>query len=135
MKQGRSSRMVGVILRSPLTYADIYAFVMSAECDRRATLCLTGDNAGIYSHYGDDTSLYMQKCPPCGANSHRIVPSVARAERAEDHPNILLRAILSGEAAKSITALAEEVGIDRTTTGKKMRLLERDEFGLTGRGE
>ena len=47
---------------------------------------------------------------------------------------ILLRAILSGEAAKSITALAEEVGIDRTTTGKNLRLLERDGLVSLGAG-
>src|ERR1700709_1987629 len=47
---------------------------------------------------------------------------------------ILLRAILSGEAAKSITAPAEEVGIDRTTTGKNLRLLERDGLVSLGAG-
>ena len=84
--------------------------------------------------YGNDTGLYMPECPPRGANAHRVLRPAARASGLKITQYILLRAILSGEAAKSITALAEEVGIDRTTTGKNLRLLERDGLVSLGAG-
>src|SRR5260370_7100668 len=38
---------------------------------------------------------------------------------------MLLRSILSGETEKSITELAQELGSDRSTTGRNLRVLER----------
>src|SRR5712692_5185729 len=39
---------------------------------------------------------------------------------------MLLRSILSDETEKSITELAQELGSDRSTTGRNLRVLERD---------
>jgi DNA-binding MarR family transcriptional regulator len=39
---------------------------------------------------------------------------------------MLLRSILSGETEQSITELAQELGSDRSTTGRNLRVLERD---------
>src|SRR5258708_10550190 len=41
---------------------------------------------------------------------------------------MLLRSILSGETEKSITELAQELGSDRSTTGRNLRVLSRDGF-------
>jgi DNA-binding MarR family transcriptional regulator len=41
---------------------------------------------------------------------------------------MLLQSILSGETEKSITGLAQEVGMDRSTIGRNLRVLERDGF-------
>ncbi len=41
---------------------------------------------------------------------------------------MLLRSILSGETEKSITELAQELGSDRSTIGRNLRVLSRDGF-------
>ncbi len=41
---------------------------------------------------------------------------------------MLLQSILSGGTEKSITGLAQQVGMDRSTIGRNLRVLERDGF-------
>ncbi len=47
---------------------------------------------------------------------------------------MLLQSMLSGETEKSITGLAQEVGMDRSTIGRNLRVLERDGFVTLGVG-
>ena len=47
---------------------------------------------------------------------------------------MLLQDILSGDEEKSITSLSQELDLDRSTTGRNLRVLERDGFVLLGTG-
>lgn len=47
---------------------------------------------------------------------------------------MLLQSILSADTEKSITSLAQELDIDRSTTGRNLRVLEREGFVVWGRG-
>jgi DNA-binding MarR family transcriptional regulator len=47
---------------------------------------------------------------------------------------MLLQGMLSGGREKSITGLAQEVGMDRSTIGRNLRVLERDGFVTLGVG-
>jgi DNA-binding MarR family transcriptional regulator len=47
---------------------------------------------------------------------------------------MLLQGMLRGGTEKSITGLALEVGVDRSTIGRNLRVLERDGFVILGVG-
>src|SRR5260370_32302845 len=47
---------------------------------------------------------------------------------------MLLQSILRSETEQSITELAQELGSDRSTIGRNLRILERDGFVTVGKG-
>jgi DNA-binding MarR family transcriptional regulator len=47
---------------------------------------------------------------------------------------MILQFILNGDTEKSITMLSQELGTDRSTTGRNLRVLEREGFVSSGVG-
>jgi len=47
---------------------------------------------------------------------------------------MLLQSILRSETEQSITELAQQLGSDRSTIGRNLRILERDGFVTVGKG-